>query len=185
VYKFCKKLKLKESDFFDKYSSFEILEQKIWQSFMKETTAALYADEGFQSYPIREKVLAYYFTHIEVLRKNRSYILATSKDAINPLEVHQKLKKYKSKFDEFFKEVIDEGISTNQLVSQKLLSSQFHWVFWIQNLYLIRFWIKDESPGFEKTDAAIEKSSTLIFNLLSHGSVDKLLDFGKFLMQNQ
>jgi hypothetical protein len=38
--------------------------------------------------------------------------------------------------------------------------------------------------NFEKTDAAIEKSVNLAFDLIGKGILDNALDFGKFLYQN-
>ena len=51
-------------------------------------------------------------------------------------------------------------------------------------LFILKFWSNDESPNFEKTDAAIEKSVTLAFDLIGKGILDNALDFGKFLYQN-
>ena len=47
------------------------------------------------------------------------------------------------------------------------------------------FWKEDNSPGFEKTDAAIEKSVNLAFDLIGKGAVDSAIDFAKFMYQNK
>jgi hypothetical protein len=49
--------------------------------------------------------------------------------------------------------------------------------------FLLLFWRDDESAGFEKTDAAIEKSVNLAFDLIGKGAVDSAFDFAKFLYQ--
>jgi len=46
---------------------------------------------------------------------------------------------------------------------------------------VLRYWIKDDSERFEMTDAAIEKAVNLSFQLISSGTLDSILDFGKFV----
>ncbi|MFT6930871.1 MAG: hypothetical protein ACJAQ7_002366 [Sediminicola sp.] len=41
--------------------------------------------------------------------------------------------------------------------------------------------MNDSSPAFEKTDLAIEKSVTTIFDLFDNTPLESILDFGKFL----
>jgi hypothetical protein len=47
--------------------------------------------------------------------------------------------------------------------------------------FVIGFWIKDNSQGFEKTDAAIEKAVNLSFDLLGKNIADSAFDFAKFV----
>lgn len=55
----------------------------------------------------------------------------------------------------------------------------------MQFLFLLKFWIDDQSPAFEKTDVAIEKSVTVIFDVFETTPLDSILDFGKFLVQDK
>jgi hypothetical protein len=52
-------------------------------------------------------------------------------------------------------------------------------------LFVTDFWLKDKSPGFEKTDEAIERSLNLAFDLMGKSPLDSMLEFGKFLFQNK
>ena len=52
---------------------------------------------------------------------------------------------------------------------------------WLQTLYLIKFWMNDNSPSFEKTDIAIEKSVHAIFDMFDTKPLESIIDFGKFL----
>jgi hypothetical protein len=51
--------------------------------------------------------------------------------------------------------------------------------------FILLFWKEDDSAGFEKTDAAVEKSVNLAFDLIGKGAVDSAIDFAKFLYQNK
>jgi hypothetical protein len=56
---------------------------------------------------------------------------------------------------------------------------------WVQFLYVLRVWTNDESEDFQVTDAAIEKTSVLLFELMKKGPIDMLIDFVKFAYQNK
>jgi len=45
--------------------------------------------------------------------------------------------------------------------------------------------MSDESPSFEKTDVAIEKSVNTIFDLFDNTPLNNVLDFGKFLWKEK
>jgi hypothetical protein len=64
------------------------------------------------------------------------------------------------------------------------ISDKYDEALWIQFLFVVYFWIKDDSPGFEKTDAAIEKAVKLSSELMGEGPVDSFIDLAKFLYQN-
>jgi hypothetical protein len=52
---------------------------------------------------------------------------------------------------------------------------------WVQLLFLLKFWMDDDSPSFEKTDMAIEKSVRIVFDVFDNTPIDSIVDFGKFL----
>jgi len=49
----------------------------------------------------------------------------------------------------------------------------------------MKFWMDDDSAGFEKTDMAIEKSVNTIFDVFDNTPLDAVLDFGKFLWKER
>ena len=53
--------------------------------------------------------------------------------------------------------------------------------FWLQALFVLKYWLDDNSNQFEMTDAAIEKAVNLSFQLIKSNTLDSLLDFGKFI----
>jgi len=55
----------------------------------------------------------------------------------------------------------------------------------LQFLFVLNFWLNDDSAQFEKTDAAIEKAVHLSFDLMGKGPLDTMVDFAKFLYQNK
>ena len=66
------------------------------------------------------------------------------------------------------------------------ITDRYDEALWLQVMFVFRFWLKDDSPGFwKKTDAAIEKSVNLAFDLMGKSAVDSFVDFAKFLFQSR
>ena len=93
----------------------------------------------------------------------------------------------KDAFIDYVEELIDEGKNKNEIVER---SEYWNWEeryadgLWIQFMYVIRFWLQDESDGFEKTDEAIEKAVNLSFDLMGEWPFDSMFQFAKFYFQS-
>ena len=184
VYKFCLDKGMKEEDFYNHFSSFEALEKSIWKDFITSTTDKLNGDNSYSSFSSREKILTFYFTLVELLKKDRSFVLHQLNEWKNHAMMPDFLKGFKGAFDEWIKVVLDEGKQTGEVAKRPYLDERYHSLFWLHLMFILQFWSKDGSPGFEKTDMAIEKSVNLAYDLIGKGVLDNALDFGKFLYQN-
>jgi len=185
VYKFTKDLKLKETVFYNHFNSFQSVKQFIWKGFITETISALHAEEAFIEYSAREKLLALYFTLIEVLKDNRSYAILDLQQMKKPEITPAFLKEFKKHFMQFVDEILLQAKETDEVVDRPVIGSKYGEGLWIQALFVLQFWTKDESIGFEKTDAAIEKAVNVSFDLMGKSPIDSVLDFAKFLYQNK
>jgi len=185
IFKFVKELKIKEEVFYDSFNSFENVEKHIWLGLFQETINRLHSDEVFAEYSVREKLLAFFYTWIEVLKTQRSFILETLPKGQKPDLKPAYLMAVRDAFKEFVTDLMLEAKETEEVKTRPYISDRYEDAIWVQFLFLINFWIKDESIGFEKTDAAIEKSVNLAFDLMGTGPLDTMLDFGKFLFQNR
>jgi hypothetical protein len=56
---------------------------------------------------------------------------------------------------------------------------------WVQLLFILKFWLDDTSPDFEKTDVAIEKSIAVAFEVFDNNQLETIFDFGKFLWKEK
>lgn len=183
VFAFAKEQKISEAEFYDHFNSLNTLEQSIWSDWFEDVKHALSKDTNYSSFSLREKLLSLYFTWFEMLLRNRSYVIYEFEEAKKEIEPGF-LGKMKTSFHEFVDEMIVEGIESGEIKKSKL-STQYAKAFWVQFLFVSKFWLNDESENFQKTDAAIEKSVNLAFDFLGTGPVDRLIDFAKFLYQNQ
>jgi len=185
IYKFAKDLKMKEVDFYNHFNSFKALQKHIWADFLKETMENLYAEESFVEYSSREKLLALYFTLIEVLKEHRSY-------AMMDLQKMRKgdlkpgfLENFKKHFYKFIDEILLQGKETEEIIDRPVIGDRYVEGIWIQTLFILQFWANDDSKDFEKTDAAIEKAVNVAYDLMGKSPLDSMFDFAKFIFQNR
>lgn len=186
IYKFSKELKMKEEEFYTYFTSFEGIKSAIWVEIFEDTLADIEKQGVFADYSAREKFLGFLFTWIEVLKKNRSLLLCLYQDKTSTLTTLPKeTSEFKKRFKDFAKQIILEGKETTEIAERPYLSDKYDEAMWFQIWFVFRFWIDDQSTNFEKTDAAIEKSVNLAFDLMGQTALDSFIDFAKFMYQSK
>jgi len=185
VFKFCMDLGIKESDFYAQFGSFDAIESRIWQEFIEKTITRLRGDKSFGSFIVREKILAFYYTLFEELKANRSFVLFQLQPFRKIELVPFYLKEFKKSFESFFETILSEGKGNGEVAQRPYLDKRYPQLFWVHFGFILLFWKEDSSADFEKTDAAIEKSVNLAFDLIGKGALDSAIDFAKFMYQSK
>lgn len=185
VFKFCTDLGIKEDTFYDHFGSFEGLERSIWKGFITRTLERLKADKAYSAFSSREKILAFYYTFFEELKSSRSFILVQLQNQPSLDIVPGFLKDFKTEYETYLEGVLNLGKANGEVAKRPYLDRRYPQIFWFHLTFLLIFWKDDTSAGFEKTDAAIEKSVNLAFDLIGKGAIDSMLDFTKFLYQTK
>lgn len=184
VFLFAKKNKITEEEFYKYFGSFDVIEGDIWTDFFKKTIAEVKAQEVWLGYAAREKSLSFYYSFFELLKTKRSFVTYSLNHFKKGLQTPVSLKAGKAVFEEFSIEIIQEGLETGEIADRKFVSDRYKDALWAQVAFLLNFWVKDFSTGFEKTDEAIEKGVNVTFDLFQRTPIDNLFDYGKFLAQN-
>ena len=185
VFQFMRVLDMAEENFYKHFGAFSSIQREIWKEYITNTMKVLQEDKLYAEYSIREKLLAFYYTLMEVLKKDRSYAQLCFRDAKRPELTPSFLKSFKADFNDYIRQLISEGLASEEIVKRPVITERYHDALWLQVLFVINFWLKDDSANFEKTDAAIEKSVNLSFELMGRGPLDMMVDFAKFLYQNR
>jgi hypothetical protein len=161
---FASELGIEEDDFFSRYNSFKALEKEIWLDIYDHVHAAISAD---------------------VFKQNRSLVLFR----LGSLPRHNTdpwfLEKFKLLYLDMMANLLSEAIESDEVMARPYVSDHYKDVLWIQALYISRVWANDDSEDHQITDAAIEKTVNLIFELMRKGPVDLMVDFAKFAYQNK
>jgi len=183
IYLFCKQNNIEESDFYSFFGSFDTLRQEVWNKFFSNARTAIEREPAYLSYTNKNKLLTLYFTLFEILTLNRSYILYSLKDDKQGLKNLQDLKPFRNHFKSFIADLVKSDQSTLQTQTKvgKVTGPVFSEGAWVQFLFILKFWMKDNSKGFEKTDIVIEKSVNTVVDLLDTRPLENLIDLGKFL----
>lgn len=184
VFSFAKKNKMAEEEFYKYYGSFDAIEADVWTEFFVKTIAEVKEQEVWQQYSAREKALSFYYSFFELLKSRRSFVSHSVSQFKKGMRTPVQLKEGKLAFEEFGIAIIQEGLETGELADRKFISDRYKDALWAQVAFLLNFWIKDYSAGFEKTDEAIEKGVNVTFDLFQRTPIDNLFDYGKFLAQN-
>ncbi len=182
VFAFASQLKINEAEFYEHYNSFRALEGDIWKSWFQETMEVLHRDKSYLEYSIREKLLAFYYTWLEVIKKHRSFVLlkfatVTVKD-LNPAFWSP----LRSTFLAYIQDLIIEGKDTGE-IADRPWSKQYDKGFWLQFVFITKYWCDDDSQDFAQTDALVEKGGNFAMDMIGKGALDSFLDLAKFLYQ--
>lgn len=176
---------INESDFYAQFGSLDSVEAKIWKDMIDATIGVLEADSAFKDFTSQEKILTFYYSLFEELLHNRSYILLQLQSYRRIEVMPSYLREFKKSFDAFFEKTLEEGKVKGEIARRPYFDKRYPQLFWFHLGFILLFWKDDTSAGFEKTDAAIEKSVTLAFDLIGKGAFDSAIDFAKFIYQSR
>ncbi len=186
IYSFCKGIGIEESEFYEHFNDFDQVADAFWTAVFESVVAATMQEDEYDSYSVQERFLTFYYNFFEELKKHRSYALLSFRDSLFSLRSDNSgLGKLKKEYKMWAKDLLYQAMNNNEVASRSKLSDTYDTLFWYQFLFLINFWRKDKSKGFEKTDAAVEKSVNLSFDLIEKNALDSAFDFGKFMFQNR
>ncbi|PWK74212.1 AcrR family transcriptional regulator [Mucilaginibacter oryzae] len=184
VYIFAKQNQMTEAEFYQLYGSFEAVEQGIWSGLADKTLSEIRAQEVWAEYSSREKALSFFYGFFELLKNNRSFAVYSVKKQPKGFTTPKVFVPLKETFESFADEILKEGIESTELSDRKYFSKKYKDALWIQFVFVLNFWINDNSANFEKTDEAIEKGINVTFDLFQRSPIDNILEYGKFLVQN-
>ena len=184
VYLFAKKNEMTEEEFYRFFGSFEAIEQNIWTEFARKTITEVKGQGIWAQYSARERALSLFYSFFELLKSSRSFAVYSLKKQPRSLGTPRVLEPMKHLFESFAEDILREGLETGELTDRKFFSNKYKDALWMQFCFVLKFWINDNSAGFEKTDEAIEKGVNVTFDLFQRSPIDNLLDYGKFLAKN-
>ncbi|BAO55082.1 TetR family transcriptional regulator C-terminal domain-containing protein [Nonlabens marinus] len=185
VFKFAKDNNMTEQEFYNFFGSFDGLRKEIWNTFFTMTMDVAHKSDEYHSFSNREKMLTFFYTFFELLTLNRSYVLYTLKENQHMMSKMEQLKGLRKHVKGFAKELIQERNESKTNILLERSETIYSEGAWVQMLFLLKFWMDDDSAGFEKTDMAIEKSVNTIFDVFDNTPLDAVLDFGKFLWKER
>ncbi|GAB5475312.1 MAG: TetR family transcriptional regulator C-terminal domain-containing protein [Maribacter sp.] len=185
IYKFCKHNGIEEPSFYDNFGSISGIQKAIWNTFFSHTQQLIEKNKDYEQFSNKDKMLTFFYSFFELLALNRSYVLFTLHNDKNVMKNMKQLKGLRKQVKTYATGLINDGNTGKNFKFTKHNPGLFSEGAWLQLLFILKFWIDDDSPGFEKTDIAIEKSIQTVFDVFDNTPLDNIIDFGKFLFKEK
>ena len=181
VARFCKELGITEVIFYKHFPSLHAVEKAFWRHWITEVISAVEGGEDWEEFTARERYLSFLFALTQSAIARRSLLLERFHD-ISPISHPAGLEGMRSEFLEFAGRLIDRGTESGEIAERRGLSTLYPGILYVHLRWVIDQWLKDESEEFERTDAFIEKTVTLAFDLFRSQALDSAADLIRFLL---
>lgn len=185
VFKLTQQLGIAEQEFYVHYPNFEAIDRELWADFGHRARTAAASEPVWEGYSSREKLLAFYYTLLEILKQNRSYALMSLRRSLKKMPglTPRVLDDFRQDFEIFVSDLLAAGRVSGEIANRPLVQDGYPRFFWQQVLFVLGFFAKDDTVNFERTDAAVEKAVTLSFDLVGRNTLDSAFDFVRFLVR--
>ncbi len=181
VYAFAKDLEVSEREFFEHFASFEALEAEIWKRAVADTIHAVEHGDEWSGFSAQQKLLTFYYALCDRILDQRSFFLARFPRLPKGDKPHQSLCGMRHAFTGFAERVLASGRENGEVACRGNLTRAYPLGLFGHLLSVIEFNLEDTSRGFERTDAYIEKSVRLAFDVMGTQAVDSAFDLFRFL----
>ena len=158
--------------------------QEQWLSFINEANRLAIEDESFITLSSRDQILSFYYYYLDVISDHRSYFQSQRLGKVNLVNLHFELSEYRNEFDRIFKSIVESAIEEKLLKGLPAIHFVYRKFFWLQHLFILRYWVTDDSIEDDNTIALIEKAQCSTFDFLGKCELKSSLDFWKFVIQN-
>lgn len=181
IHRFCRDLEIQERDFFTHFASFEVVEKAFWEGMINDVIHRVESSEEFASFNAHQRLLTFFFAFNEKSLEVRTMMLSRFRDLgiwCRPVW----LKGFEDSYKHFVKRMLDYGRETGEVAGRGRVSEVYPEGFYLIFRSVIDFNMKDDSEGFERTDAYIEKSVKLAMDVVRTQALDSAVDLIRFLV---
>ncbi len=170
-------MKVKPADLYGMFPSRKVLLRFYYTAQFHKYKEVAGQIEGFHEYTLAEKLGNLAYTLTDLMLEHREFVERTFDQLIG---------QFYTKTD--FEKLLEEEIRTFHINDAKISATASilirPWYFRIirqHYLWLIGYWLKDESPGFENSMSLTDKWTGFLQEMLYSSIVDKGFDLAKFV----
>ncbi|MEX0929964.1 MAG: hypothetical protein WD266_04935 [Balneolales bacterium] len=176
-----KKARVKEADIFKDFPNKIAILKGYYAGIVPQYKEMIREIDGFELFDLHEKLSNFVYSSLDMMQEQRDFVEKTFNGFIYNARP-------KSAFQSHIEELVEDFVQKDTRIAgmnQYLLNAYTYNVLSNFYLQLVIFWIRDESPGSEKTIALTDKLSSFLSEVLYSAIIDKGLDLGKFLVANR
>lgn len=163
------------------FPSLHAVENEFWKQWIEAIITGVKKGKEWSTFSSKEQYLAFLFAFAGEALERRS-LLEQRFAKLTLLCSPDALKGLKSSFKSFAAELIDHGMENGEIARRGPLGDVYPEVLYIHWRSVLKYFLKDESQGFERTDAFIEKTVEFAFDLFRTQAVDSAADLIRFLL---
>ncbi len=177
VFRFCRDLGITEGEFFAEFPSFEAVEDEWWRRLAARVIQAVEGGPEWAEFTARQRWLTFLFAWQDAALEHRSLLLLRCGGCVP----RARTARMEAEVREFAGRVVAHGVAAGEIAPRGRLGGSYPSALWRHFRAVVEFSVRDRSDKFERTDAFIEKSAGLAFDLLRPQAIDSLADLLRFL----
>lgn len=181
VFRFAEGQGFAERAFFAEFPSLEAVEAAWWSAQLERVIASVEGGAEWETFSARHRLLAFLFAFAEASLDFRSLLLLRLQGRsvlANPPE----LAPFAERFAAFAARLLEHGRRTGEIASRGPLGRLYPQAAYRLFRSAIDFHLRDASPRYERSDAYIEKSTAVFFDLIGRQVLDSGFDLLRFLL---
>jgi len=181
VHNLCHDLQIDEKEFYAEFPSLHAVERTFWRQWIDRIISAVSGGKEWDAFRAKEQYLAFLFAFAGEALERRS-LLEQRFSKLTLLCSPKALEGLKDSFKDFAGGIIARGMETGEIAHRGPLGNAYPELLYIHWRLVLEYFLKDESSGFQRTDAFIEKTVELAFDLLRTQAIDSAADLIRFLL---
>lgn len=181
VPRFCKAVGISQAAFYRHFPSLNAAEKAFWKEWVEGVIRALSSGGDWQEFTAKERYLAFLFAFVQASLERRCAVASRFR-ASAPIANPPALEAFRTAFQEFAQGTVDHGRKTGEIADRKALLKSYPALLYLHLRLVVGQLLRDESEELQRTDAFIEKTVTLAFDLFRSQALDSAIDLAKFLL---
>ena len=181
VFRFAEAHGFTERVFFTEFPSLEAVESAWWRTRLDHVIESVESGLEWAAFSARHRMLAFLFAFQSASPDFRSLLLLRLQGRsvlTNPPE----LAGFEERFLSFAQGLLEHGRRQGEIASRGPLGRLDPQAAYRLFRSVIDYALRDTSRGYERTDAFIEKSTTVLFDLIGRQVLDSGFDLLRFLL---
>lgn len=181
----CEETELDLEFFNQHFKNLVAVEKSLWLNWFEETLEVLESSEEYAQYSAQERLFAFLYTWLETMEPHVEYIKLAPRyfNVFRPDELV--LSSFKKSYLAYTADLAELAKATGELLNRPVVEKIYPETFWLQLVFTLNYWLKDDSEDKAKTDEAIERSVSLAFEWMGRNPLDSIFEFGKFLLEKK
>jgi AcrR family transcriptional regulator len=176
----CEPLGVAERDFYNEFGSLDAVEGVFWEDLLAKTLSAVESGAEWEGFGARQRMLAFLYAFLEKSLDVRTVLLFRFRN-LSPMCNPDWLRGMERRFKEWTKGLVATGVSGGEIAERGRLAGLYPAALYLLLRAVIDFNVKDTSPRYERSDAFVEKSVNLAFDLMRTQAIDSAFDLLRFL----